>query len=111
MFSRRSFVPQGETELSALHRAAPPGWLDLSAANPTTIGLERPDYAALLAAAGGPYAPDPRGWLPARRALVTLYGERGVVLEESDLVLCASTSEAYSQLLMALCDPGDAILV
>jgi hypothetical protein len=39
------------------------------------------------------------------------YARKNVVVHPSDIVLTASTSEAYSYLLMMLCDPGDDILV
>lgn len=43
--------------------------------------------------------------------MCALYEERGVVVGRDQVLLTASTSEAYSYLLMALCDPGDEILV
>lgn len=112
MFSRRSFVPAGDNELSMVRSAAAGPWIDLSAGNPTLVELQRPSYAALLGGHEAPYDPDPRGWLPARTALVELYGAEGRgTLSEEDLILCASTSEAYGYLLTALCDPGDAVAI
>jgi aspartate/methionine/tyrosine aminotransferase len=111
MFSARSYVPEGDTELQVLQRNAPRGWLDLAEGNPTRVGLPRADYAAILGRHAGPYVPDARGWLPARRAVCELYRERDVPIGEESVLLYASTSEAYAQLLMALCDPGDAILI
>ncbi len=110
-FSERSLVPAGENELSTLLSAAPAGArLDLSAANPTRVGLPDPGFAGLLARGEGSYAPDPRGHRVAREAILRLYAERGVSLSLDDVLVTASTSEAYSYLLTTLCDPGDTIL-
>ncbi len=58
------------------------------------------------------YEPDPRGILSAREAVARYYEERGEApVSPEDLVLVASTSEAYAHLLRLLCDPGDEILV
>lgn len=88
--------------------------IDLTASNPTTIGLEYP-AAALLEALAAPqsavYRPDPRGMRDAREAVAASYRANGVSVSADDLVLTASSSEAYSFLLKLLCDPGDSILV
>jgi len=87
--------------------------LDLTETNPTRVGLTVP--ADLLAALGDPaghsYDPHPMGLPAARRAVADDYGRRGAGLAPDDVVLTASTSEAYSWLLKLLCDPGDAVLV
>lgn len=112
MFSRRSFVPATENELSALQRAARRPYVDLGAGNPTLVGLDRPNFAAVLGRHEAAYEPDPRGWRPARAALAELYAREGRGhLGEEDFILGASTSEAYAHLLMALCDPGDAVAI
>jgi alanine-synthesizing transaminase len=77
--------------------------IDLTASNPTTVGLPAPD-ATLPAAAV--YAPDPRGLLGARAAIGRYHG-----VAPEQVLLTASTSEAYSWLLKLLCDPGDEVLV
>src|SRR5258708_28602757 len=56
-------------------------------------------------AARAPYDPDPLGLPSAREALAAELG-----CEADDLVITASTSEAYSYLFKLLCDPGDAVL-
>jgi aspartate/methionine/tyrosine aminotransferase len=105
-------VADEQNELSALLGSLPrEARLDLSAANPTVVGLPDPRFAALLARGEGPYAPDPRGLASARDAVRGLYAERGLGIEREQVLLTASTSEAYSYLLTALCDAGDQIAV
>jgi len=112
MFSRRSFVPTTENELSALQRAATRPYVDLAASNPTLVGLERPNLAAVLGRYEAPYEPDARGLRSARAALAELYAREGRGCPtEDDFVLSASTSEGYAHLMMALCDPGDAVAI
>jgi len=95
-------------------RAAGKKIIDLSASNPTHCGFSF-DSGAILRALADPaaleYDPDPRGLLSARRAVVDYYAAHGDVLSPDDLLLTASTSEAYSFLFRALCDPGAEILV
>ncbi|HYD42790.1 MAG TPA: pyridoxal phosphate-dependent aminotransferase [Anaeromyxobacter sp.] len=87
---------------------------DLTESNPARAGLRWPEET-LAAALGGPgaadYAPDPRGALPARRAVAAYLRDRGHAVPEERIVLTASTSEAYGFLLKLLCDPGDDVLV
>lgn len=86
---------------------------DLTVSNPTQLGLLHPErvYDALSAAAAKVYAPEPFGIRPAREAVCTYYGVSGLTVDPDRVWLCASTSEAYGQLLTLLCDPGDAVLV
>src|SRR5258708_6349237 len=56
-------------------------------------------------AARAPYDPDPLGLRSAREALAAELG-----CGQDDVVITASTSEAYSYLFKLLCDPGDAVL-
>lgn len=85
--------------------------LDLTASNPTRCGFDYP-AAAILAALGDPrvlaHAPDPRGARSAREAVAAWHG-RG--LDPDDLLLTASTSEAYGWLFKLLGGPGDEVLV
>jgi len=57
------------------------------------------------------YRADPRGPLPARRAIADDYRRWNVDVDPGSMVLTASTSEAYSLLFKLLCDPGDTVLV
>src|SRR5690606_6736968 len=112
MVYRRSYVPTTENELSALQRAATRPYVDLAASNPTLVELERPNLAAVLGRYEAPYEPDARGLRSARAALAELYAREGRGCPtEDDFVLSASTSEGYAHLMMALCDPGDAVAI
>ena len=82
--------------------------------NPTACGLP---YASnrVLAALGNPlalqYEPDPNGLETARRAVSDYYSSRRNSVAVQDIVLTASTSEAYSYIFRMLCDPGEEVLI
>jgi alanine-synthesizing transaminase len=93
--------------------------LDLTLSNPTAAGIPYP--ANLPSLLDRPevlrYRPDPRG-LPAARAAVAAYlngleASPGIRREAraEDILLTASTSEAYAYLFKLLCDPGDEVLI
>jgi len=86
-------------------------YLDMTVSNPTRCGFQYPEQE-ILAALAGPevlaYQPDSRGQTAAREAVA---GYLGHGLGANDLILTASTSEAYSWLFKLLCDPGDEVLV
>ena len=90
--------------------------LDLTASNPTTVGLKY-DESAILTGLSRPesliYEPDPRGLRTAREAVVRYYAESAgeTELDSESVILTASTSEAYSYLFRLLCNPGDEVLV
>jgi alanine-synthesizing transaminase len=88
--------------------------LDLTASNPTEVGLEY-DQAGILRALSRPeslrYEPEPRGLLSAREAVAGYYAERRAKVSPDQIILTTSTSEAYSFLFRLLCDPGDEVLV
>jgi alanine-synthesizing transaminase len=82
--------------------------LDLTESNPTRAGISYPldEIAdALARGARASYDPDPLGIRSAREALAAHLG-----CDADDLVITASTSEAYSFLFKLLTDPGDTIL-
>jgi len=115
-FSRRTDWNTEESDLAHAHRLRLEAGLpiaDLTASNPTRCGFEYP--AGLLAALANPraldYEPQPRGLLPARRAVCEYYAAHGVRLAPEQIVLTTSTSEAYSYLFRLLCDPGSEIVV
>ncbi|PKL06715.1 MAG: hypothetical protein CVV53_02830 [Spirochaetae bacterium HGW-Spirochaetae-9] len=87
---------------------------DLSQSNPTKTGFVQPAdalAAALSADDNSLYSPDPKGLESARSAIAAHLACSGKAVDHNHLLLCASTSEAYSYLFKLLCDPGDSILV
>jgi alanine-synthesizing transaminase len=102
------------TEALDAHRRAGRELLDLTASNPTTIGLEYREEELLRALSNREalrYEPQPRGLLAARETMTHYYSERGARVSPDDLILTTSTSEAYSFVFRLLCNPGDAVLV
>lgn len=102
------------TQALEAHRRSGRELLDLTASNPTTVGLRYREDALLAALANRAalrYQPQPKGLLCAREAVAAYYAERGASLSPDDLILTTSTSEAYSFVFRLLCDPGDALLV
>lgn len=110
-FSRRLRHTSHRNELSELlarKRAAGDRIFDLTESNPTRAGIQYPpgflealaDPRALL------YEPEPFG-MPLARGVIAR--EHGV--SPANVVLTASTSEAYSWLFKLLCDPGDEVLI
>jgi aspartate/methionine/tyrosine aminotransferase len=96
------------------HRLSGGQMLDLTASNPTTIGLQYGEEAirgALAQAQSLTYEPTAKGLLSAREAVAAYYAERGLGISPEDLILTTSTSEAYSFVFRLLCNPGDAVLV
>src|SRR5271167_687467 len=101
------------TEALDAHRRAGREVLDLTASNPTTIGLlyrEEELLGALARREALIYEPEPKGPLSARAAIAAYYAERGSNVSTDDLILTTSTSEAYSFVFRLLCDPGNALL-
>jgi aspartate/methionine/tyrosine aminotransferase len=102
------------TEALAAHRRAGREVLDLTASNPTTIGLRYRNDELLKALVHGEaltYNPEPKGLRAAREAVSTYYAAHGSQVSPGNLILTTSTSEAYSFLFRLLCDPGDTVLV
>jgi alanine-synthesizing transaminase len=88
--------------------------LDLSASNPTECGFKYDAPAimrALCAPASLQYHPDPKGLKSARQAVCDYYVEHGERVAIDDLLLTASTSEAYSFIFRLLCNPDDELLI
>ncbi|HRI52807.1 MAG TPA: pyridoxal phosphate-dependent aminotransferase [Pseudomonadota bacterium] len=93
--------------------------LDLTVSNPTRAMPELYPAELLLPLAqerGLHYEPSPQGADEARQSIAAYYAARATragravqVLPEH-LVLCASTSEAYTWLFQLLCDPGQSVL-
>lgn len=85
---------------------------DLTASNPTKLGLSPLAEAAAALAAVWPdaYEPHPRGMPSAREAVAGMLAARAPRVDPGRIVLTSSTSEGYALLLKLLADPGDALL-
>lgn len=116
MLSRRAgwAISTNRLTLSSQARLAAGGeLLDLTVSNPTRVGLNYPEeeLADLLSrSARASYEPDPRGLLTARESLAASLSSENDEVSPDELILTASTSEAYSFLFKLLTDPGDRIL-
>ena len=102
--------------------------LDLTASNPTRVGLEYDSeviLSALRSKRALDYDPQAKGLLAARQSIANYYsahcsdGERDVasnactrgVVDPERIVLTTSTSEGYSFVFRLLCNAGDELLV
>jgi alanine-synthesizing transaminase len=94
-------------------RSAGAALIDLTISNPTQVFDDYP-HAEIAQAYGAiddfTYRPEPAGSLRASRAIVSYYETRGTAIDAQQLLLTASTSEAYALLFKLLCDPGDEVL-
>jgi aspartate/methionine/tyrosine aminotransferase len=117
MFSERvprSLEPNRITHAVRRARADGRTLIDLTATNPTGVGLaySRSLVAPLASDLALTYSPQPFGLPDARLAVARDYRRRGIDIAADRIVLTASTSEAYSLLFKLLCDPdGDAAMV
>jgi alanine-synthesizing transaminase len=83
--------------------------IDLTVSNPTRVGLSYPTdelREALDRAADATYTPHPLGMPEAREELAAALSRPGDPVAADDVVLTASTSEAYSYLFKVFADPG-----
>ena len=114
VFSQRTAQDRSDNPLSrTLARAIGPV-LDLTVSNPTRIGLGIDPKilgSALSQGAQSPYDPNPLGLDVAREAVRDYYSQRGVAITSEQVILTATTSEAYLALFSLLADAGDRILV
>ena len=87
-------------------------FIDMTVSSPVKAGLPIDMDVAVEEARKdfGCWNPDAAGWMSAREAVVEYYHERGGNFDAGQIILTASTSEAYSVLFKAFCDPGDVIL-
>ena len=113
MFSARTAQERTLNPLShklADHRDV----LDLTVSNPTRIGISIAGETiehALAAGGKATYERSPRGLPQARQAVADYYSRRGVAVDPEQVILTATTSEAYHALFGLLADPGETILV
>ena len=100
--------------LAAL-RAQGRALIDLSDHNPTTAELgylDDPELVRVLSDPGmATYTPLAAGIAAAREAIARYYFDRGLKVGAEQIVLTASTSEAYAHAFRLLCDPGEVVLV
>jgi aspartate/methionine/tyrosine aminotransferase len=87
--------------------------VDLTESNPTRSGICYPPglLEPLADAAALQYDPHPFGLPSARTAVAADQERRGATVDPAQVVLTASTSEAYSWLFKLLCRAGDTVLV
>ena len=115
MFSSRldwGLAPNPLSRLLEQKRRSGARILDLTESNPTRTGFIYPrqiiesfaDHRALR------YDPAPRGLASARKTVAAYYADCGRGFSPEQILLTASTSEAYSYLFKLLADPGDEIL-
>lgn len=97
-------------------RAAGGKFLDLTASNPTRVGLAY-DSAAILRALSSArvldYDPQAKGLREAREAIASYYRSDHHIsgLDPERIILTTSTSEGYSFVFRLLCNAGDELLV
>lgn len=94
-------------------RASGAALLDLTQTNPTAVGISYPDdvLSSLADPAATRYEPLPLGLPAAREAVAAEASFTGVSISAGQVVLTASTSEAYALLFKLLANPGDQVLV
>lgn len=88
--------------------------MDLTSSNPTDCGLHLDASSTLeplLNQEARHYRPDSRGLLSARKAIAGYYAGHQAIVSPEQIILTASTSEAYSHLFRLLCDAGDEVLI
>jgi len=87
-------------------------FIDMTVSSPLRVGLPVDLQPAVDATKGdfGTWIADAAGRRDVREAVAEYYRERGGNFDADQIILTASTSEAYSVLFKAFCDPGDVIL-
>jgi hypothetical protein len=115
-FSRRlpaSTATNAFSQVVATLKAQGAPLIDLTESNPTRVAIPYPaDLLTSLAdSAALQYDPTPFGLQDARAAVAADHARRKALVNPDDVVLTASTSEAYSWLFKLLCDPGEAVAV
>jgi aspartate/methionine/tyrosine aminotransferase len=115
MFSSRlswDLRPNRLATLLAAKRQADAEVLDLTESNPTRAGFSYPSgeiLGALAEARAMLYEPAAAGLRQAREAVAGYYAERGQSVGPDQILITASTSEAYTHLFKLLADPGDEV--
>ena len=117
MFSRRTewrLAPNRFSQEIERARAARRTLLDLSISNPTRAGVFY-DGKTIVASLSNPgvldYDPQAKGSPTAREAVADYYLQRGDKLHPDQLILTASSSEAYSHVFRLLANAGEEVLI
>ena len=89
-----------------------PDFIDMTVSSPLRVGLPFDLQPAVDEAKSefGTWVADAAGRRDAREAVAEYHRERGGAFTAGQIILTASTSEAYSILFKTFCDPGDVIL-
>jgi len=102
--AKRAYLAQGKT------------LIDLTESNPTKCGLIFPKDILLASAnkyfSSRLYRPDSKGLIETREAIAAYYAKCSPKLgiEAKNIIVTASTSEAYRLLFSLLCEPNDNLL-
>ncbi len=89
-------------------------FVDLTESNPTRVGLTYPEQLILDGVSENgcfTYTPDARGNIGVREAIANYYHDHGADILTDQIIVTASTSEAYTHLFRLLANPGDNVLV
>jgi alanine-synthesizing transaminase len=108
LFSKRINWNTPTNRLTRARQRCGAGVLDLTQSNPTRASLDYPVEeltGAMARAARMPYTPDPLGLPAAREAVAAM-----LRCSAEDILITASTSEAYAFLFKLLCNAGEEIL-
>jgi alanine-synthesizing transaminase len=119
MFSKRTDWKLTPNRFSMAQReiqASGTKLLDLTASNPTRVGLHydaESILSSLAASESLDYDPQARGLLSARQAIANYYREQHDVYDVNpeNIILTTSTSEGYSFIFRLLCNSEDEVLV
>jgi alanine-synthesizing transaminase len=117
VFSHRTARPRAPNALAVLLAQSPAPHFDLCGSNPTTAGIPYPPELwrciERAVAESHVYRPEPFGSPSARAAVARHFAKTRAFMapDVADVLLTASTSEAYSFVFKLLCDPGDEVLV
>jgi alanine-synthesizing transaminase len=117
MFSDRTSWNLERSNLSdalGKHRASGKPLIDLTRSNPTECGFRIDSHRILSAlnnSASLSYSPEPQGLPQARESIAQYYSAHKCQVLLHDIFLTTSTSEAYSFVFRALCNPRDELLI
>lgn len=101
------------TDVLVQKKASGVALLDLTQSNPLHVQLSVPTGAGADVFPSVDlysYRPDPRGLRSARECVAQYYAQKNIQIDPDHLVLCASTSEAYSWLFQLFCDANQEVL-